>query len=274
MRQNINDTNIKLFEFYQLKPCALYSLVAERNTSLGHMQLPSTRYLYERNVLIALDRCIGRISDTDLQQKLKNWHHIKQQNLPFVWSNLLQKSSEIKYALSSNRHYLSTSYEEGLSATQQALTYLTNINQNSAIDSKELEAHLQNLQQAALPAKIWLSQTLLTEHLNQSTLWLKQQNKHLKCKAGKAETKVEYMANVFMLYFIEKIQPIAGKVNHYQYQLSPIFEKWQHTPNLSVSFKDYLTQQTQIGFEEYKLAVANHIQFWQYLFKRCNIAPN
>ena len=36
---------------------------------------------------------------------------------------------------------------------------------------------------------------------------------------------MDYLTNVFQQFFIEKIQPIASQMNHYQYQLSPILEK-------------------------------------------------
>ena len=51
LKQHIPDTKIKLFEFYDLKQCQLYTLIAERNTSLGKLQLPSRRYLYERKLI-------------------------------------------------------------------------------------------------------------------------------------------------------------------------------------------------------------------------------
>jgi DNA/RNA-binding domain of Phe-tRNA-synthetase-like protein len=84
---------------------------------------------------------------------------------------------------------------------------------------------------------------------------------------------MEYLTNVFQRYFIEKIQPIASQMNHYQYQLSPIFEKMLSHPNLSPNFKQYINQSNQQGFKNYQVAMQQHIHFWQDLFKRCNIKP-
>ena len=76
-----------------------------------------------------------------------------------------------------------------------------------------------------------------------------------------------------MGFFIEKIQPIASQINHYQYQLSPIFEIMTVHPKLSPSFKEYINNFDQNGFKNYQIAMQQHIQFWQGLFKQCNIKP-
>lgn len=273
LTHSIPKTSIKLFEFYQLKHCRLYSLVAQRNTTLGRVQLPSTRYLYERDLLQALQECIETTTDRILLQKLKIWQQTKKQSLPYVWADLLQKSTETKYALSANQKHVIATEQDGLSVTLNALHYLLDVNQNVNVSNEPLELHLQKFQQYALPAKLWLSQKILTDQLNHSTLWLKDQNKHLKCKNGKAEIKVQYLSNVFQRYFIKTIQPIASKMNHYQYQLQPLFTELSTHPFLSEHFKHYIQQHNQVGFEQYQIAIQHHIQFWQKLYQRCNIQP-
>ena len=52
-------------------------------------------------------------------------------------------------------------------------------------------------------------------------------------------------------------------MNHYQYQLGPIFKKLSTHPDLSPSFKEYIKQFNQQGFENYQAALQQHIQFWQ-----------
>ncbi|MFQ3192682.1 MAG: hypothetical protein ACI936_003834, partial [Paraglaciecola sp.] len=66
LKQDIPATTIKLFEFYKLQHCELYSLVAERNSSLGNLQLPSIRYMYERQLLDAFQQCLMDTTDTKL----------------------------------------------------------------------------------------------------------------------------------------------------------------------------------------------------------------
>tara|TARA_R110002153_G_scaffold49738_5_gene140258 strand:+ start:2631 stop:3608 length:978 start_codon:yes stop_codon:yes gene_type:complete len=273
LKQNIPDTTIKLFEFYNLKHCELYSLVAERNTSLGNLQLPSIRYIYERRLISALQQCLIDTTDPKLREKLENWQQTKTEQLPMVWANLIQLSSELKQGLSANFALVEGNQQDGLIQTKETLNYLLNINQNKHINSAELERHLKSIMNNPLPAKLWLSQLTFAEHLNRSTSWLLQHTNNLQCSGGRSEKKIEYLSNVFQQFFIEKIQPIGSQINHYHYQLSPIFEQLTAQPHLSTSFKEYIKQFNQQGFENYQMAMQQHIQFWQDLFKRCNIKP-
>lgn len=271
LTQNIPATSIKLFEFYKLKHCELYTLVAERNTSLGNLQLPSTRYIYERHLIDALQQCLKDTTDTKLQDKLTNWHQTKANQILMIWADLIQQSSELKQGFSANFALVKGNQQDGLIQTKQTLNYLLNINQNKQIKSAELEQHLKNLMNNPLPAKLWLSQLTLTEYLNRSTNWLVQHTNDLQCSGDGSEKKMEYLTNVFQQFFIEKIQPIASKINHYQYQLGPIFEMMSVDPHLSSSFKEYIEQLNQQGFKNYQTAIQQHIQLWQGLFKRCNV---
>lgn len=273
LKQNISDTSIKLFEFYKLKHCELYSLVAERNTTLGNLQLPSTRYIYERQLIAALQQCIKDTSEPKLREKLTNWHQTKVQQLPMVWADLIQLSSEIKQAFSANFALVQGNQQDGLTQTKEVLSYLIQINQKKSVDSAKLEQHLRNLMYNPLPAKLWLSQRTLTQHLNHSTNWLVQHTNKLQCSGSGSDKKIEYLTNVFQQFFIKKIQPIASQINHYHYQLNPIFDELTTHPHLSSSFKEYIQNINQQGFENYQAAMQQHIQFWQGLFKRCNIQP-
>jgi hypothetical protein len=273
LKQNIPATSIKLFEFYNLKHCELYSLVAERNTSLGNLQLPSIRYIYERRLIGALEQCLKETKDPKLREKLESWQQTKAMQLPMVWVDLIQLSSELKQGFSANFGLVKGNQQDGLIQTKEILNYLLHINQNQNINSAELELNLKNLMNNPLPAKLWLSQLTLTDYLNLSTNWLVQHTNKLQCSGNSSEKKMEYLTNVFQQFFIEKIQPIASQINNYQYQLSPIFEQLQAHPHLSTSFKEYIKQFNQKGFNNYQTAMQQHILFWQGLFKRCNIKP-
>ena len=273
LKRDIPATSIKLFEFYKLQHCELYSLVAERNTSLGNLQLPSTRYIYESHLIDALKQCLIDTTDTKIREQLESWQQAKTQQLPLVWADLIQLSKELKQGFSANFGLIKGNEKDGLSQSKIALNYLIQIEQVRQIDSAELEQHLQYLMNNPLPAKLWLSQLTLSEHLKQSTEWLLLHTKNLQCSGTGSNKKMEYLTNVFQQFFIEKIQPIGSQINHYQYQLSPILEKMLAHPNLSPTFKNYINASNQQGFENYQKAMQQHIYFWQDLFKRCNIRP-
>ena len=67
----VNETSIKLTEFYQLQHCHLATLIAERNTSLGKLQLPSIRFHYEKQLIQGLQECIKQTNEPELKAQLQ-----------------------------------------------------------------------------------------------------------------------------------------------------------------------------------------------------------
>ncbi|MGS2721521.1 DUF3080 family protein [Paraglaciecola aestuariivivens] len=266
-----NQAYIKLFEFYQLKGCELFTLVAERNTALGKVQLPSTRYVYERKLLLAIDDCLAQTQATDLKTKLAQWKTHKQNMLPYVWADLIQLSNESKHHLQGFSGYID-GQSDGLVATTQAWQYLLKLAQQP-IDISELEAQLKQLQQAPLTRRVWFSQLLISQNLQALTPWLITHTQNLSCAKPNDKTQIEYLTNVFKLFFIEKIQPLASILNHYHYQIDPLFTALIEAPYLSQAFKQRLQLYHLDGFEQYQQAMTEHIKFWQGLFKDCGIAP-
>jgi ABC-type transporter Mla subunit MlaD len=264
-------TQIKLFEFYTLKHCRLYALVADRNTSLGRVQLPSIRYQYEQDLIQALEECIADTSDDSLLVKLNQWKTAKVANLPLVWADVIQQSTEIKQALSARGASIFGDARDGLGPTLQALKGLA-VDTEPSIKSN-IENHLQTLQKYALPAKMRMSQTTLVEQLSATNQWLNEHQAQFYCSRGQATQQKKYLANVFQRYFIEIIQPLASKLNHYHYQFRPIFELWLTSPHLSEAFKQFIEREYLRGFNAYKDAMAKHIQLWQGFYKQCDLAP-
>jgi hypothetical protein len=268
------DILIKLHEFTDLQYCQLDTLIAQRNTTLGKLQLPSTRFTYEKKLLNALQTCIALSDETALREKLQSWYAHKHENLPFAWAAMLQKSPEIKQALSRNANFISGTEQDGLQTSLAALNYLFKAQTSDDMDSKVLENHWKTLAQDAFLAKLWRTQILLTQNLTRTTKWLEALNVTAYCQSKNSQKKVDYLSNVFRLYFIEKIQPVATQINYYHYQVSPILDRLLTHSALSNAFKHYISEQHQVGFHAYQTAMQEHIQFWQTLFKACDISPS
>lgn len=273
---NTPTIEVNLSDFYQLQHCQLATLVAERNTVLGKLQLPSTRFVYETHLLQQLKQCIAQTQQPALLAKLSIWLEAKQNNYVNTWVDLLQKSHETKIAFSSNAGYLSRDNQNGINQTVQALTYLLASYDNQNAESETLELHLKNLATFALPAKMWRSQALLSENLNNTTKWLNElaitNICHHPMSASNSQ-KLRYLHNVFQLFFIEKIQVIATQLNNYHYRLTPLIDSMTINPHFSPSFSYYLKQQNDAHFLVYQQAMQTHINFWQTLFKSCHIKP-
>lgn len=275
LRQNTPETAIKLSEFYQLQHCQLASIIAERNTTLGKLHLPSVRFTYEKKLIKGLQACISDTDEPQLKSKLQVWLTRKNQSLNNAWADMLQTSTEIKQGMSANSGFIVGEQQDGLGQTLSTLAYLTHSLHSPAISSNELENHLQDFARSALLAKLWRSQLLLTVNLETTTTWLQQQTLSEMCSnpSPKMKQKIDYLTNVFQLFFIEKIQPVASQINHYHYQLNPKLGLLMQNPALSTAYKNYIEQQHYLQFSDYQSAIKQHIEEWQKFFKQCNLRP-
>lgn len=273
LKQTIPLAKIRLADFYQLKNCQLSTLIAERNTTLGRTQYPSSRYLYEVTVLQAIQQCLDKQDEQSLIKALQHLQSNKQQTLPLVWADLLQTSSEIRQGFSANQGFIIGSDKDGLNQTLAALHYLEKLRTVPQANGFELESHLANIQQYQLPARLWRSQRLLSRNLQQTSRWLKDNEALIQCPGGKTTQELRYLRNVFQLFFIETIQPMASKLNHYHYKLNTVFTKLIQNELISPVLREQLVANTGHHFDHYQHVMKQHILFWQGLYKRCGLSP-
>lgn len=93
------------------------------------------------------------------------------------------------------------------------------------------------------------------------------------CMDGRPSDTAKILRNVFYLFFIEQVQPVASKVTALHYKIDPVFSTWLDEPTLSLEFKAYIEGNHKIGFTEYQSAVQQHVQLWQTFLARCNLSP-
>lgn len=272
LRVSVKETRINLRDYYALQNCSVNTLIAQRNTGLGKTQLPSTRYFYEVELIRGLKQCLQLAKDQQIKSQLKSWIQQKEANLPMVWANLIQTSQEIKQAFSSNQNYLDAEHNDLVEFTL-ALAYLIALpNQNDAEIAK-IENSLNVLRETEVTAKLWKTQLLMTNELNNATSILKAHTNNFTCKSNHEKQKATYLKNVFQKIFIEKIQPLAGSIDKSHYALKPVFIDLLLSDHLGPFFKQYIRQK-QADYKDYKLAIQRHVKEWQNLLKRCSLSPN
>ncbi len=269
LKSQLPQMTIDLTTLAKLQPCGAATLIANRNTALGKTQLPSFRYIYEVNVIEALKYCVD--SNPSLAENLDNWIRMKQHALPLVWADLVQTSKEMRYAMTNNGGFIDhkINYTQAIHAFQ----YLDTLYQQPSNNQTLLETHLAILKQTQLPAKMLRSQRLFAEQLALTTQWLKQHTQQFTCQAPKQKQQARYLANVFELFFVAQLQPTASQLHHYHYQLTPTWNLWLANPHLKKEFKALLQQQIS-SFNQYQTKMKNHIEYWQELFKKCDITIN
>ncbi|MGQ8365787.1 DUF3080 family protein [Glaciecola sp. 1036] len=271
MRISVDEIQINLREFYALDQCELTKTVAQRNTALGKMQLPSIRFAYEKTILIQLKNCLAQLDDNQvIGDKLSAWLEIKQQNLGYNWANMLTQSNETYNAFSIAGDFISAAPADNFNQTKMALKALLESLEQDAIDLLTLEEHLKALDNSRLLARIWRTQQLLNKRLdamNPILIAFKQKNT---CRNASEKEDVTIMRNIFTMFFAEKIQPLASELNRYHYQLSPILEQLIDSTYLPDNFTHYVHKKIVIDYQSYKQSMSTHVTHWQEIFATCD----
>ncbi|BDX06310.1 hypothetical protein MACH26_18310 [Planctobacterium marinum] len=263
--------NIKLREFYNLPECGIKPIIAERNTTLGKLQAPSQRYLYEVRLLAALYRCMMMVDD-EPQQEQRSIINRKEQVVVQSWHNLLYNSDEINSArFSSSTHF--DEQEDHRSAIQNWQSLLRFSPEElkgkrfQLSDANSLETLLQSISKFKTPAKLRNDMRLLISTLPQITIYLETNMTQLNCLTNPGDKiKAEYLRNVFNLFFIQEIQPQAGKINDWYFQLSVTFEELGFTEHEDNTLNKSL-------HNDFVSSIKDHVAQWQVFFERCDIVP-
>ena len=270
--------DINLTRFYQLQQCELGNLVAERNTALGKIQHYSQRLVYERQLLAALSDCINFVSQQhdeaarELLATMQTWYAAKQAAYPELWSNMLMLSDETRAAFSRPQPALlftdTVDIAGQLTLYQQLDSYLS---PGAGVETSP-EAQLQAIGATRLPASVWQAQHQIATGLPTLTAQLDPLLANTACPDGSATEQANILRNVFYLFFIERIQPLGGHINDFNYQFAPLLNKWRKEEALPESFRAFLTAQ-QTRFTAYQQAMQEHVKLWQRFLGRCRLSP-
>ena len=285
---NVTPLNINIREFYAIQDCELGRIVAERNTALGKTQLPSQRLQYEHRLLNVLANCEARLqaADNPIASTVAEWRKQKQAQYQSVWANVVQTSTEMKLGLSMAGAPLQASENKDAKATVNALNFINGLaetlKQKNVVDTNvvasannngELEQQLQIIASSRLPAKLWQTQAVLNNRLALLNQVLAPALNNVKCENGIDSDKATILRNVFYLYFIEEIQPIASTLNSYHYQLQPLWKQWAENAALSAPFKAHIRTHAIDNFVQYSATMKAHVSLWQDFLGRCNLSP-
>ncbi|TDF41580.1 DUF3080 family protein [Alteromonadaceae bacterium M269] len=272
----IKSESISLITLSKLNQCGLGPLIAQRNTSLGKVQLPSTRLKWEYEFSLQLKTCSQQELEPSVQALITEIAQNKENLWQPLWGYFFQTSEPIRQAFQQNLPLIQGS-NDGLLETKAALDYLktlkaTTQESNSTININELENHLQQLSIYKLPAATWRTQLFLERNLNSLTQWLKNNFDLQQCNNNPAsQQKAKYLRNVFELFFINKIQPIGSTLNSYIYEINPATETLIESESITPEFKEWIRDKSDS--ENYRQAMREHINYWQQLFKSCEFSP-
>lgn len=282
--------DMNLRDFYGIENCPIKQLIAQRNTALGKIHLPSQRFKYEVEVINTLNECVEAMAinqnlNKSLERELnltKRWMHAKTASYADNWANLLTQSEEIYLAFNRSDGFLSGDNNEPINLAMIDLRYFLSLNKSSidksspivSIDKvEELELHLQSMQSHRFYVKFWRSLMLMEQRISALNTSLSEALPRFQCNSVSNKSKFDILRNVFTKYFIQGLQPMASALNNYQYQLSPLLIELSNHPDLPDAFKTGIQNRHTTLVAKYEETIKLHIEIWQSFFQRCAINP-
>lgn len=275
---SLTSNTIKLNEFYQLPECGIKPLVAQRNTTLGKVQSPSQRYIYEVSLQKVLQGCQKSTLTGEQKSVLSNVMRMKSQSLEASWHALLFKSSELPF----QRHNrgdlvsLNTSFGPYLSAWR-AIDNLApkNINSHSQSELDEaiekLEPSLKLINDTAILHKLINTQILYTDFLSHITKSIAPTVNQFQCVKRQEKEKAQILSNVFAMFYISEIQPVVTLTQAKYYDVVP--QLLASYANFASEVSAKLREDLNLRYQNLERANKAHIVLWQKLFKTCSISP-
>ncbi len=271
---NIPRISMPLADFYAISECELAPLIAQRNTSLGKVEPPSRRLVYEATLLHTITRCIELAGAIETQANATLYDALtsKQSHYPKAWANLIQNSQSIRLGLGFSPGYIEGDISDGFVETKAALQYLLQARSTPPLDITHLESQLAILESFRLLARLYRSTQLLTQKLGHINQQLSEYNNDFTCANPAVKTQIKILNNVMKQFFIQELQPIASHINRYQHELAPVLNQIMSFPDIHPSMSAYLDTQTQ-SFDAYQTAFKDHVGLLQQVLAICGLRP-
>lgn len=276
LKVDVPKLEINLREFYGINHCELALIIAQRNTALGKAQLPSQRLIYERKLLRAFDSCATEIEDLEpeLSNKLESLKQQKLSTYAVSWAYFFQQSNEIYSAFNRSSEFINaentTRYQISIQDWNN-LSKLASLNDlNEGKIDEQIETILERIAQNRLPASLWASEEMLSHYFESLNHSLEDSLASVECKDGVASNQANILRNVFVMFFVEKVQPVGSQINQIQYQLQPVLNELANHV-IEPSMRDHLTKNSIKNFDEYRANIKRHVEIWQIFLNRCNL---
>ncbi|KHA62572.1 hypothetical protein NL53_00500 [Vibrio variabilis] len=265
------DIPFGFLDSYELRKCDLFNLIAEKNSILGKVQDAFRNLDYQTQLVAGLSRCLAssEISE-EMKAELKVVLDAKQRQLPAHFNNLVFVSQEMRTQLNgsswiaTDMSSLSAELKQGLQAvskTHQAIS-------RSQVESSDtvLTDYQEVIEKQPLVGSLSYSMQNASSKLSAITQQLEQYDAAIVCGVGRNDTKFKTLRNVFQLYYVEQLQPYFAKLDRLYFQVS---SQLDFVRNANADY----TYPIDPLHTEFRQAIADHVNYWKTLFKRCGASP-
>ncbi|WP_439862154.1 DUF3080 family protein [Pseudomonas sp. MBLB4136] len=262
---------------------ALQQQISLRNSSLGKQLQASSRLAYEGDLLRALEACSGALqrgADAELRANLESLAEQKRRQLPAVFWNALNASSEVERYLRFADQALPTSPQED-DAALDALTQLAAIGealpQRLPPPVAQLDPLFFALHSSDQGGQLITSLSSLTHTLNEASELLQNRlQRRPPCPLGRPTPRGRILQNIFVKFYAGGLQPYLAQVHQRGQRWSESLRQLSAAPQAPAATRHYLLSLAGPGaslWEGFQQANGRHVRAWQQLLKSCGLAP-
>lgn len=262
-------TTMSVLSLAKIQGCKLSTLIADHNNQLGKVAKPSIEFDYHLQFLSTVNDCLLTVEDDEIKRALVMAKEEKARLLPKVYDYALSYDDSLKKLYLPATHALSQTKNGDRIQFLTALTELYTLNQN--LDKNETinrQTRLTQLSQAITRDNYGVrliralrEQEYLTDNL---TTQLSRIDINKLCKENHSNADAKVLANIFIKYFAETLQPYHSYLIQEGERILPMLaDLYSHN-----QLADIKTLPNQL-----KRASKNHALWWQGFYRQCNLVP-
>jgi len=288
----VEDIRVGFATYIGLGRCGLVGEVSARNSSLGKLQSPTARLLYERRFLRQLKGCIQDLHQSTEKETKKFLGEVefiaerKVALLPTVFWNATFGSPEFRVFLTSHQELLPLQAEVSSKELVAALQFISmqgvelQTNQDSP-DQSDFESKYYLLQSSRLVGQLMQSMVLTTEYMQLGSELLEVAGEQRKlCPMGRKTIRGDYLFNVFQKFYIGEAQPYLSLIHTRTAPLVDVIhelvteQKVEIPPGFKEFYDQTLNPDTELSaWNKFNRAMSRHTKAWQTVLKQCNLMP-
>lgn len=273
-QQNLTQFDIGILDFLSLQQCDVGIVVGRRNSILGKVMPDSQRFLYELDIIRAIESC-----DIKSESLSKDLHQIAQQKrleLPLAFGNALFNGAESEALFSLSNGFLPLDYstaeqQELLDALNRLVVIGENLEDIPLIDANVFEGDLKILMDSEYAGRLLYSLARINGYLELVA------NKVKALDGDICGAPMIYLKQQFEMHYVKVVQPYMGRINRGAYQVLPLLNRlFELSEPLSRDMRTFSHQFSLIEpsseWQRYQQASQAHAKQWSALFAKCSIS--
>jgi hypothetical protein len=288
----VEDIRVGFSTYIGLGRCGLVGEVSARNSSLGKLQSPTTRLLYEKRFLHQLMGCIQDLQQANESEQKKFLAEVKAISerkkaiLPAVFWNATFGSPEFRVLLSTHTESLPLKSNSSAMELVTALRFISaqGLDLRSAQDPNEqslLESQYYIFQSSKLVGQLLQGMVVATDYMQQGSELLETVAGQRKiCPMGRKTVKGDYLFNVFQKFYIGEAQPYISLIHTRARPLVEAIQELVEAQHIEIpdAFQSFYNKTLNSEVEgstwvKFNKALSKHTIAWQSVLKQCDLMP-